>query len=179
MNTTETSQDTYQVDTSHSEVGFRVKHLGITTVKGSFGALEATVQVDTNDLSTLKVTASIDAASINTGTEDRDNHLRSGDFFDVETYPKLTFESTGVQNIQGNNLELLGNLTMRDVTKAIVLKTSFLGAATDPWGNHKVAFEASGEINRKEFGLNWNQVLEAGGLLVAETVKLSLDIQAA
>ncbi len=173
------TKSTYKLDAAHSEIGFRVKHLGLATVKGSFGDVEATVEMDGDDLSSLQASAAIKAASINTRNGDRDNHLRSDDFFAAETHPDIIFESTGTQNVSGNTLELTGNLTIRGVTRPVVLHTEYMGAATDPWGNEKIAFEATGQINRKDFGLTWNQVLEAGGLLVGEEVKFILDIQAA
>lgn len=176
MTTVETT--TYNLDISHSEIGFKIKHLGLSTVKGAFTSAQATIEMADNDLSTLKATATIDVNSINTKNGDRDNHLRSGDFFDVDSYEQMTFKSTGVSNVSGNEFKLHGDLTIRDTTKSIVLDAEFLGTATDPWGGERIAFEATGSFNRKEFGLTWNQVLEAGGLLVAEDVKLTLDIQA-
>lgn len=175
---TNTAIDTFNLDIAHSEIGFNIKHLGLSTVKGAFTAAEASVEMENDDLSTLKATASIDASSINTKNEDRDNHLRSGDFFDVEHYSALTFTSTGISDIKGNSFKLHGDLTIRNITKSIVLDAEFLGTATDPWGGQRIAFEAAGSFNRKDFELTWNQVLEAGGLLVAEDVKLTLDIQA-
>ena len=170
---------TYQLDPSHSEIGFRVKHLGLSTVKGAFKGFEGTITADSDGLSGLTVSAKIEVSTIDTRNDDRDNHLRSADFFDVESHPQLTFESTGVRSIDGDEFALEGNLSIRGVTRPVVLEVTFLGSATDPWGNSKIAFEASGMINRKDFGLTWNQVLEAGGLLVGEEVKIMLDVQAA
>ena len=175
---THTALDTYNLDISHSEVGFKVKHLGLSTVKGVFTVCDAAIEMEGTDLGTLQASASIDVNSISTKNDDRDNHLKSGDFFDAETYGRMTFKSTGVSDIQGSTFKLHGDLTIRDTTKPVVLTAEFLGTATDPWGGQRVAFEAEGTFNRKDFGLNWNQVLEAGGLLVGEDVKLSLDIQA-
>ena len=170
--------DTYNLDISHSEIGFKIKHLGLSTVKGAFTAAAATVEMEGDALDTLKAKASIDVNSINTKNSDRDNHLRSGDFFDAETYNAIIFKSTGVTDVNGNSFKLHGDLTIRDTTKPVVLDAEFLGTATDPWGGQRIAFEAEGAFNRKDFGLTWNQTLEAGGLLVGENVKLALDIQA-
>ncbi len=170
---------TYQMDPAHSEIGFRVRHLGLSTVKGAFKKATATLVFNDNTIEDLQVTAEIEASSIDTKNDDRDNHLRSDDFFAVETYNKIVFKSTGIKSGGGDTFELQGDLTIKDVTQHVALDVTYLGAATDPWGNHKIAFEASGAINRKDFGLTWNQVLEAGGLLVGEEVKITLDIQAA
>ena len=176
--TTDTAVATYTVDPAHSEIGFQVRHLGFSRVRGYFGDYEATVHLDPDQLSTLQVEATIQADSITTGDEKRDTHLRSEDFFEVETYPELTFESTGVQNVSGDSFELNGNLTIHGVTKPVTLKGTYLGAGKDPWGGERVGFEASTKINRKDFGLNWNTVLESGGVLVSEKVEILLDVQA-
>ena len=175
---TTTTVGTYNLDISHSEIGFRIKHLGLSTVKGSFKSVEAVISIDGEDLSSLSTKATIDVTSIDTKNDDRDNHLRSADFFDAETFASIGFESTAVSDIDGNSFKLHGNLTIRDTTLPIVLSAEFLGTATDPWGNERIAFEATGEFNRKDFGLTWNQVLEAGGVLVGEEVTLTLDLQA-
>jgi polyisoprenoid-binding protein YceI len=178
-NIVEIEQGTYVMDSAHSEIGFRVKHLGLSTVKGSFKEATATLEIGEDGIESLKTTATIDVKSIDTKNDDRDNHLRSDDFFAAEKYGEITFESTGVKTTGEDTFELRGDLTIRGTTRPIVLDATFLGEATDPWGNNKIAFEASGAINRKKYGLNWNQVLEAGGLLVGEQVKILLDIQAA
>ena len=175
---TNVALDTYNLDISHSEIGFKIKHLGLSTVKGAFTAAEATLEMEGTDLSTLAASATIDVHSINTKNTDRDNHLRSGDFFDAEAFSAITFKSTGVSDVNGTSFKLHGDLTIRDTTESVVLDVEFLGSATDPWGGQRVAFEATGSFNRKDFGLTWNQVLEAGGLLVGEDVKLTFDIQA-
>ena len=169
---------TYNVDPAHSEVGFQVRHLGFSRVRGYFGEYEATIRLNPDQLSTLQVEATIQADSISTGDDKRDAHLRSEDFFEVETYPELTFESTGVQNVSADSFELTGNLTMHGVTKPVTLKGTYLGAGQDPWGGQRVGFEASAKINRKDFGLNWNTVLETGGVLVSEEVEIVLNVQA-
>lgn len=170
---------TYQMDPAHSEIGFRVRHLGLSTVKGGFKKASATLVFNGTTIEDLQVTAEIEASSIDTKNDDRDTHLRSDDFFAVETFSKIIFKSTQVKSAGGDTFEMQGDLTIKDVTQHIVLDVTYLGAATDPWGNHKIAFEANGAINRKDFGLTWNQVLEAGGLLVGEEVKIILDVQAA
>ena len=166
---------TWTIDASHSEVGFQVRHLMVAKVRGSFASFSGAIVV-TGDSATVNV--DIDPASINTRDENRDNHVRSGDFFDVENHPKWTFVSKSV-SASGNAISVTGDLTMRGVTKSVVLEGEFLGTNTDPWGNTKAAFEASTTVNRKDFGIEWNAPLETGGVLVGEDVKISLDIQAA
>ena len=179
MNTTTATRTTYTLDPAHSEIGFRVKHLGLATVKGSFNNVEATITMDPADLASLEVEATIETASIHTRNTDRDNHLRSADFFDAENHPDIVFKSKEVRNVNGNEFELAGDLTIRGTTRPVVLQAEYMGAATDPWGNEKIAFEATGAINRKEYGLTWNQALETGGVLVGEQVNFALDVQAA
>ncbi len=168
----------YAVDKAHTQVQFKVKHLGITTVTGTFHDFEIDLDLDASDLSTLQTSATVQAGSIDTGIERRDGHLRSGDFFEAETYPTLTFESTGVQNVNGNQFELLGNLTIRDVTLPVVLDAEMAGPVTDMEGKQRVAFTASTTINRKDYGLQWNRVVE-GVNVVSDNVDIILDIQAA
>lgn len=168
---------TFQVDRAHSSIGFKVRHLGITNVNGHFGDYQATVTVDPSDLSTLKAEAVIQVGSVDTGVDRRDNHLKSADFFDAENFPTMTFVSKEVRNIDGPNFELVGDLTIRGTTKEIVLDAEYLGSArmgeTD-----KVSFEAQGRINRFDYGLRWDNLTEAGGLIVAEEVRLILELQA-
>ena len=166
---------TWTIDTSHSEVGFQVRHLMVAKVRGSFASFSGAIVV-TGDSATVNV--DIDPASINTRDENRDNHVRSGDFFDVENHPLWTFVSKAVA-VSGNELKITGDLTMRGTTKSVVLEGEFLGVNSDPWGNTKAGFEASTTVNRKEFGIEWNAPLETGGVLVGEDVKISLEIQAA
>ena len=168
----------YELDAAHSEIGFRVKHLGISTVKGSFGEGTAVINFPTTELKDLKAEASVRTASINTNNKDRDDHLRSADFFDAEKNPTITFVSRQVSPAADGKFTLKGDLTMRGVTKPVVLEAEYLGTAADPWGNQKVGFTAEGTINRKVFGLNWNKALEAGGVLVGEDVTIVLDVQA-
>ena len=166
----------WAIDPTHSEIQFKVKHLVITTVTGNFG--EFSGQVEANDTFTdLNVQFSAETASISTNNEQRDGHLKSGDFFDVENFPKLTFKSTSIENKNGNEFELIGDLTIKGITKKIKLATIYEGTATDPWGNVKAGFEVSGKINRQDFGLQWSVITEAGGALVSDEVKLSANIQ--
>jgi polyisoprenoid-binding protein YceI len=169
---------TWNIDTSHSGVHFAVRHMVVSKVRGSFGQWTAELQFDPENPSASKVSARIETASIDTREAKRDAHLRSVDFFDVENHPALTFVSTKVEKLDGNEYRITGDLTMRGVTKQVVLETEFLGAGKDPWGNERIGFQANTTVNRKEFGLNWNQALEAGGVLVGEKVEISLDIQA-
>ena len=166
----------YNIDASHSEVQFKVRHLGISNVTGSFPVFEGKFTFDEGQPGGGAVSVTIDASSIDTGTDARDEHLRSPDFFNVAEFPELRFESTSVES-QGEDLKVHGNLTIHGVTLPVVLDTEYQGAAVDPWGNSRVAFAATTKINRKDYGLTWNKALEAGGLLVGEEVKIMLAIQ--
>jgi polyisoprenoid-binding protein YceI len=168
---TELPAGTWNVDASHSELGFVARHLMVTKVRGQFKEFEGTVKVG-DDLASSQVTAVVQLASVDTGSADRDNHLRSADFFDVENNPTMSFTSTDVS--EG---ALTGDLTIKGVTRSVTFELDFNGLATDPWGNTKAGFEASTEINRKDFGLEWNVALEGGGVLVSEKIKINLDIQ--
>lgn len=169
-----TQAGTYTVDGAHSNVEFAVKHMMITTVKGRFSDVKGTIEIPENG--EPKVDVTIAAASIDTRTEARDNHLRSADFFDVEKYPELRFVSTKAQRTD-DGYKLVGDLTIRGVTKPVTLAVTEEGVGTDPWGNQKAAFSATGKFNRSEFGLSWNAALETGGVLVSDEVKLSIDAQ--
>ena len=175
---TQTALQTYSIDTSHSQVAFKVRHLGFSKVRGRFTGFEGTVEMAPGDFSTLKADASIELDTINTGDEKRDAHLRSDDFFAAEQNPTMTFEGRTVSDVSGKSFKLAGDLTIRGTTKPVTLDVAYLGEAKDPWGGSRVAFEAKGKINRTDFGLNWNQVLETGGFLVGEEVELELEIQA-
>ncbi|HET6567165.1 MAG TPA: YceI family protein [Rhodothermales bacterium] len=170
---------TYTIDTAHSRLGFIVRHMGFSKVRGSFEQFEGVVRMAPNDLSTLEAEATIQANSVTTNDATRDNHLRTADFFLVEENPAITFKSTGVRNVSGNSFTLVGDFTLRGVTKTVELDAEYLGSGKDPWGTEKVAFEARTKINRKEYGLNWNAVLETGGFLVSDDVEITLEIQAA
>jgi polyisoprenoid-binding protein YceI len=160
---------TYAIDKSHSEVTFQVRHL-ITKVRGHFEDFAGTIEFDAANPVNSKVDFTIQAASISTKEPQRDGHLRGDDFFSVEKFPTLTFHSTGITKKGGNDFDVTGNLTIRDVTKQVVLPITHLGTAKDPWGNEKLAFEGETVIDRKEFGLHWNAALEAGGFLVGDDV---------
>lgn len=170
---------TYAIDPAHTEVNFRVRHLGLSNVRGSFAGIVGEISLGSGALESLQTTATIDVNTINTKNEDRDNHLRSADFFDAENHSQMTFSSKSVSVKSGNAFALTGDLTIKGVTKEVVFDSELIGMATDPWGNEKIAFSAETVINRKDFGLVWNQVLETGGLLVGEEVTLVLDVQAA
>jgi polyisoprenoid-binding protein YceI len=168
---TELPAGTWTVDASHSELGFVARHLMVTKVRGQFKEFEGTVKVG-ESLSDSQVTAVAQLASVDTGSADRDAHLKSADFFDVENNPTMSFTST---EVTADSLK--GDLTIKGVTKPVVFDLEFGGLATDPWGNQKAGFEATAEINRKDWGLEWNVALEGGGVLVSEKIKINLDIQ--
>ena len=168
------SQGTWNFDASHSEVGFAVRHAGISKVRGQFTELDATLTLG-KTLSDSAVTATIQAASFNSGDANRDGHVRSADFFDVETYPTLTFSTTSVSGDEGD-FELTGELTIRGIAKTVTFKGEFNGVAVDPFGTTRAGFEAKTVISRKDFGLTWNAALEAGGVLVSDKVTITLDV---
>ena len=167
---------TFSVDKAHSQVGFKVRHLGIANVRGAFQDYEATVRFDPADLTTLQVEATIAVHSIDTGIERRDDHLRSDDFFNAERFPAITFESKGVRILDGGAFELVGDLTIRDVTKEVVLQAEFLGMGTMR-GRQKAGFEAKTTINRFDYNLKWDTLTEAGGLVVSEDVQILLELE--
>ena len=169
---------TWNIDTSHSGAHFTVRHMVVSKVRGAFNRWQGTLQFDEQNPVASKVSVQIEAASIDTREEKRDAHLRSADFFDVAQYPTLSFESTKVEKVDGNNYRVTGDLTIHGITKQVVLDADYLGAGKDPWGNDRVGFEASTSINRKDFGLSWNQALEAGGVLVGDKVEIALDVEA-
>lgn len=160
------------IDASHSEVGFKVKHLMISTVRGSFGTVMGSAE---GELDNMNISVTIDASTINTNDEGRDEHLKSSEFFQVRNFPSIDFVATGV-NV--HNGVITGELTIKSVTKEVTLALDYNGKGIDPWGNVKHGFEISGKINRNDFGLTWNAALEAGGVLVSEEVALTIDIQA-
>lgn len=165
------------IDPTHSEISFRVKHMMISTVTGWFESFEADAETENEDFTAAKINFSADTASINTRNEMRDNHLRSAEFFDAEKFPKMTFTATGYEKTGGDTYALQGDLTIRDVTKPVTLAVEFGGIATDPWGNLRAGFEINGEISRTDFGLNWNAVTEAGGIVVSEAVKIHSHVE--
>lgn len=174
---TATTARTYQIDLAHSEAAFQVRHL-LSKVRGHFAEFTGTVEFDEANPTRSSVALEVLTTSISTNQADRDAHLRSDDFFAVERFPKMTFVSRTVSARGANAFDVVGDLTIRDVTKAITLPVSYLGKAKDPWGNEKLAFEAEIALNRKDFGLTWNAALETGGFLVGDEVKVSLTIQA-
>ncbi|MCX5794449.1 MAG: YceI family protein [Elusimicrobia bacterium] len=169
--------EVYDIDPAHSTVGFKIKHLGITTVPGKFAKFKGTVTLDKHESAAARVEAVIDAASIDTGIEARDKHLKSPDFFDVGKYPELKFVSTRISKMKGDKFVMEGELTMHGVTKPVKLDAVFGGEVNDPWGGHRAACSATGSLNRKDFGLAWNKVMEAGGLMVGEQVQLAIEVE--
>ena len=176
LDATKTAQ-TYAIDKMHSEVAFQVRHL-LTNVRGRFSEFSGTVLFDQEHPELSSVSVTIDAVSVDTGTPDRDTHLRSDDFFAVATYPALTFKSSHVVKTGDDAYDVAGTLTIRGVAKEITLPVTYLGTAKDPWGNARAGFEASLTLNRKDFGLTWNAALETGGFLVGDEVRIALSIQA-
>jgi polyisoprenoid-binding protein YceI len=169
---------TWNLDTDHSHVEFAVRHLGISTVKGRFKTFAGQAATDADGHLTA-FNAEINVASIDTGSEQRDGHLRSGDFFETEQFPAMTFASTAITPLGGREYKAEGHLTIKGVTKPVTLTVELAEPAKDPWGNTKIAAEAKGKLVRSEFGLTWNAALETGGVLVSDEVKLSFDVQAA
>lgn len=172
---------TWSIDPAHSQVGFMVKHMMITKVRGRFTDLEGTITLDDAEPRNSSVAVTIDAASIDTQQEDRDAHLRSGEFLDVENHPELTFRSTRVEGlnlVEGSEFRVIGDLTIRGATRQVELHATFEGRATDPWGGERAAFSAEATIDRRDFGLEWNQTLETGGVLVGHDVTIHLEAQA-
>ena len=170
--------NTWQIDSSHTTAGFSVKHMMVTNVHGSFGKVSGTIEYDGKDPSTIAADVTIDAASIDTNNEKRDTHLRSADFFDVANHPTITFKSKRVQKSSDGAFKLVGDLTMRGVTKEIALEVEGPSPLVNAGRVYKVGASASGVINRQDFGLKWNRALEAGGVTVSDTVKLVLEIEA-
>ena len=172
------TKTTWAIDTSHSVAEFGVKHLMVSTVKGSFSDVTGSIELDDSDLTRSKVDVSIGVDSITTRDERRDAHLKSDDFFSVERHPKMTFTSTRVEPNGKDRLNVNGDLTIRGVTRPVTLDVEFNGRATSPWGAEVIAYSAQTTINRKDFGLNWNMALEAGGVTVGDKVKISIEAEA-
>ena len=167
----------WTIDPAHSEILFKVKHMMITNVKGEFRKFDAEILSNGEDFSNAKINAVIDASSIFTNNNDRDAHLKSADFFDAGNHNELRFESTEVNKVDDENYQLKGNLTIKGKTNETTLDVEFGGTAKDPYGNEKAGFSLSGKINRKDWGLNWNTALEAGGVMVSDEVKLLVEAQ--
>jgi len=168
---------TWSVDPSHSHVEFAVKHLMISTVKGRFGVVRGTVRIDETDPVQGLAEIEIDADSIDTGQAQRDAHLRSADFFDVERFPKLIFRSTRIADVSDGGFTLTGDLTIHGVTREVSLDVTREGRGKDPWGGERSGFSATAKIKRSDFGLTWNQLLETGGLAVGDEIRISLDVE--
>lgn len=168
---------TFKIDPAHSDIEFKVKHLMITNVTGSFSKFDATLEAEKDDFSDAKVTFEADVNSISTKNEQRDGHLKGEDFFAADQFPKLTFVSTAISKQSDDEYKLTGDFTVRGNTKSITLDVTYTGTVVDPYGQTKAGFEATGKINRKDFGLSWSAVTEAGGLVVSDEVKLLLNIQ--
>jgi len=177
-NAPETTTTTWNIDPVHTMAEFKVRHMMITNVKGHFTGVTGVLTLDEQDITKSHVEASIDAASINTREADRDTHLKSADFLDVEKFPNLSFKSTQISKNGEGELSVEGDLTMHGVTRKAVFEVEGPSAPTkDPWGNTRIGLSATTRVNRKDFGLNWNTVLEAGGILVGEEVAISLDVE--
>lgn len=171
-------QQKWAIDFSHSKIGFSLRHFGITETEGFFKSAEATIFAESKDFSDVKVDISIDANSISTNDEQRDSHLKSADFFETDKFPTIHFESKSIEKVEENNFKLIGNLTIKDITKSIPLDFEYVGIVPkDPYGNTKAGLVLRGKINRKDFGLVWNVALDHGGVAVSETVKINCLIQ--
>lgn len=171
------STTTWTIDSAHAEVGFAVRHLMISTVRGRFGKVTGTVVVDDQNPRNAKIEVDVDVSSIDTRQEQRDNHLRSADFFDTATYPTMRFVSKRIEGDTTKQFKVVGDLTIKDRTHEVTLDASLEGLVKDPWGGERAGFSASGKLNRSDFNLLWNQLLEAGGVTVGEEVKLSIDVE--
>lgn len=167
----------WALDPAHSELQFKVKHLVISTVTGSFNVFNGELSAGENDFDGGAVNFQADVNSINTGNSQRDEHLRSADFFDAANFPQMSFEGTELKKVDEENYTLSGNLTIRGTTKPVTLQVAFGGVTKDPWGNTKAGFEVTGKLNRKDFGLAWNALTEAGGVVVSEEVKIIANVQ--
>lgn len=167
----------WNLDTSHSRIGFAVKHMMVSTVRGEFKRFSGTLQLDEQDFTKSAIAGEIEVASLDTRDENRDAHLRSADFFDVERFPTITFKSTRIEPKGGNAYVVYGDLTIRGVTREVAIETEYSGTQKNPWGATMVGFSGTAEINRKDFGVEWNVALEAGGWLVGEKVKLEIEVE--
>jgi polyisoprenoid-binding protein YceI len=168
----------WNIDATHSHVTFSIRHMVVSTVKGRFNVLSGALEIDTANPANSWVQAEVDVASIDTGDTNRDNHLRAPDFFDVEKYPKMTFKSTKVEPVGENEYQVTGDLTLHGVTKPVVFDVEYSGEVKDPYGFRRAGFNAKTKINRKEWGLTWHALLEAGGAMVGDEVKIEVDLEA-
>lgn len=172
-----TAKTTWVIDHSHSEIAFKVKHLMISNVKGFFSEFSGQLVTDGDDFSTSEISFQVNPASISTGVADRDGHLKSPDFFDVENFKEITFTSGKLTKTGDDEFALSGDLTIKGVSHPVKLNVEFGGLMTDPWGNVKAGFSLNGKLNRKDFGLTWNAALEAGGVLVSDDIRLNMEVQ--
>jgi len=168
----------YTLDAAHTRIGFVARHAMVTKVRGAFNEFEGTAHFDGADPSKSSTKVTIKAASVDTRNADRDAHLRSNDFFAMEQYPEISFASTSVEQLDDTTFRVTGDLTIKDVTKPVAIDFEYAGAVNDPWGNLRVGFEGAVTVNRKDWGVNWNAALEAGGILVSEKVTLEFEISA-
>ena len=165
------------LDATHSELGFKIKHLMITNVSGSFKNFQGEVNTEGEDFSTAQINVTVDMASISTNNEQRDEHLRNSDFFEVENHPELTFKSTRIEKVDSDTFTLNGELTLKGITKPVKLNVEYNGVTKDPWGGERAGFVITGKINRSDWGVNFNGVLETGGLMLGEEVKINSEVQ--
>lgn len=173
-----TTRQKWVIDPTHSEIEFKIRHLMVSNVKGSFSEFDASIYTTNDDFMSAEVDCFVNVSSINTGNADRDKHLVGPDFFDVEKYPQISFRADSVENVDNDgSYELWGNITIKDVTKKIKLNVEFGGIQKDPWGNEKAGFTINGKLNRGDFGLTWNAPLEAGGVLLSDEVKIAVELQ--
>ncbi|MFT3912408.1 MAG: YceI family protein [Ferruginibacter sp.] len=171
-------KEKWVIDPSHTEIGFKIKHLMISNIKGTFNEFEASIYTTGDNFMTAEVDCVINVASVDTNDAERDKHLRSADFFDAERFPQISFVNNTVENVdKDGSYELWGDLTIKGIAKRIKLDVEFGGVVKDPWGNEKAIFTINGKVNRKDWGLNWNAVLETGGILVGEDVRISCEVQ--
>jgi polyisoprenoid-binding protein YceI len=167
----------FELDPTHTHIGFTAKHMMVSTVRGTFSDWSGYVEGDPSDPTSARAEAKIKTASVNSGAEDRDKHLRSEDFFNVDKYPEMTYQSTSIEKIDDSNYKVSGDLTIKDITKPVVLNVEVGEPFADGWGNERVGVSATGKLNRKDWGLQWNMVMEAGRLLVSEEAKLEIDTE--
>lgn len=172
------NNNNWNIDTAHTGISFSVRHMVVSKVRGRFAKYSGTIRLDDRDITRSSVEVTIDASSIDTGVADRDTHLRSPDFFDAEKFPELTFRSHRIERVDDTHYRVVGELTIRDVKREVSLDVEYGGRGKDPWGNERVGFAAKTSIDRKDFGLTWNQALETGGILVGDRVDIDLDVQA-
>ncbi len=177
ISTITTAQTNWSFDKAHTKIGFSVSHMVITDVEGNFKSFEGTVEAESDNFENAKISFTVDVASINTDNEKRDNHLKSNDFFNAKKFPKITFVSKSLKKINGKNYKMVGDLTIRDKTKEVEFDVKFNGIIKDPWGNTRAGFGLEGEVNRFDFDLKWNKLLETGGLVVGEDVTIYAKVE--